>query len=56
MKYNIFPKKVTIFEYDPIIRIDNVFSYTTDYLYHLIKGVLITVFTIIVKPLVPGVH
>ena len=56
MKYNIFSKKVTIFEYDPIICIDYVFSYITDYLYYLTKGLLITVFTIIVNPLVPGVH
>ena len=44
MKYNFFPKKVTIFEYDPIVQTGYVFSYMTNYLYHLTKGLLIAVF------------
>ena len=48
MKYNIFSKKLTIFACGPIVHTDYVFSYITNYLHHLIKGLLITVFTIIV--------
>ena len=44
-----FFKKVTIFLYEPIVHTDYVFSYKTNYLYHLIKGLLMTVFTIIVN-------
>ena len=49
MKYNIFSKKLTSFVYEPIVHTDNVFFYITNYLYHLIKGLLMTVFTIIVN-------
>ena len=49
MKYNIFSKKLTIFVYESIVHTDYVFSYITNYLYHLIKGLLMTVFTIIVN-------
>ena len=49
MKYNIFSNKLTSFVYEPIVHTDYVFSYITNYLYHLIKGLLITVFTIIVS-------
>ena len=45
----IFFRKVTIFVYDPIVHTDYIFSYITNYLYHLIKGLLITVFVIIVN-------
>ena len=49
MKYNIFPKKLTSFVYEPIVHTDYVFSYITNYWYHLIKGLLMIVFTIIVN-------
>ena len=44
-----FFEKLTIFVYDPIVHTDYIFSYITNYLYHLIKGLLITVFVIIVN-------
>ena len=49
MKYNIFSKKLTIFVYESIVHTDYVFSYITNYLYYLIKGLLITAFTFIVN-------
>ena len=47
MKYNIFSKKLTSFVYEPIVHTDYVFSYITNYLYHLIKGLLMTVFILL---------
>ena len=49
MKHNIFSKKLTIFVYESIVHTDYVFSYITNYLYYLIKGLLITAFTFIVN-------
>ena len=49
MNYDIFSKKLTTFVYEPIVHTDSVFSYITNYLYHLIKGLLTIVFTIIVN-------
>ena len=57
MKYNFFSKKATIFEYDPIVHFDYTFSYIATYLYHLMKGLLITtVFAIIVNFLSENNH
>ena len=56
MKLEIFSKKVTILDYDPIVHTDCVFSYKTNYLYHLIQGMLITFFSIIVNFLSENNH